>query len=158
MVHPQLMYTTWYGVLPSIQYASFKNDVHLRKPFCCCSTFPLQTQLGRRKRSPGRSVSEASPCFGNLCVYEPSTLRKEPSASSEESFNSRKKPSNLQKKPSDLQHELHCKRILEKHSKCRRHFFFDVYRSLGNSGQWEDLTPPSSEFLCKIYESVSALW
>ena len=37
-------------------------------------------------------------------------------------------------------------------------FFLDVYRSLGNCGQWEDTTPSSSEFLCKIYESVSALW
>ena len=48
--------------------------------------FPLQTQLGRHKCSsrrhkdnPRRSVSEAAPCFGNLCVYEPSALREKPS-------------------------------------------------------------------------------
>ena len=69
---------------------STKNDTCLRKPFCCCSDFPLQTHLLRHKRSsrrhecnPGRSVSEAAPRFRNLYVYEPSTLRKKPSTSSE---------------------------------------------------------------------------
>ena len=74
----------------------FKNDARLRKPFHCCSAFPLQTQLGRHKHHSGRSVSEAALRFGNLCVYEPSTLQKKPSA------DSRKKPSDLRKKPSSL--------------------------------------------------------
>ena len=56
----------------------FKNDARLRKPFRCCSAFPLLTWLGRRKRSPGRSVSEAALRFGNLCVFKPSALRKKP--------------------------------------------------------------------------------
>jgi len=72
-------------------------------------------QLGRHKSSPGRSVSEAAPHFGNLCVYEPSALRKKPSTSSEETFDSRKKHS-------DLRHKLHHRRISEKHSECRRRF------------------------------------
>ena len=137
-----MMYCLAYGT-------HLKNDAYLQKTFHCCSAFPLQTQLGRCKRSPGRSISKAALRFGNLCVYEPNALRKKPSASSEESFDSRKKPSDLRKKPSDLWHELHCECISEKRSKCRFHFF-DLYHSLGNSGQWEDLTPPSSESLCKI--------
>ena len=44
-----------------------------------------------------RSVSEAAPCFGNLCVYEPSALWK--------------KPSDSLKKPFDLWRKLCCKRI-----------------------------------------------
>jgi len=64
----------------------FKNDVRLRKPFLCCSAFPLQTQLKRHKRRSGRSVSKAALRFGNLCVYEPSTLKKKPSASLEETL------------------------------------------------------------------------
>ena len=70
-----------------------KNDARLRKPFRCCSAFLLLTRLGRhkrssrrRKRSPGRSVSEAAPRFGNLCVLNPvlfgrslPLLRKKPS-------------------------------------------------------------------------------
>ena len=102
---------------------STKNDACLRKPFCCCSAFPLQAHLLRHKRSsgrhecnPGRSVSEAAPRFRNLCVYEPSTLWKKPSASLEKTFDSRKKPS-------DLWGELCCKRISEKHSECWHHFF-----------------------------------
>ena len=114
----------------------FKNDAHLQKPFHCCSAIPLLTRLGRhkrisgrRKRSPGRSVSEAALRFGNLCVFKPSALRKKPSASSEETFDSRKKPSCLWKKPSNLRRELRCKCISEKRSECRRHFF-DAYRTL----------------------------
>jgi len=113
----------------------FKNDARLRKPFRCCSAFPLLMQLGRhkrsygrRKRSPGRSVSEAASRFGNLCVFKPSVLQKKPSASSEETFDSRKKPSNLRKKPFNLRRVLRRKRISEKRSECRRHFFFDAYR------------------------------
>ena len=49
----------------------------------------------RHKCSSGRSISEAAPCYGNLCVYEPSALRKKPTYF-------RKKPSDLRKKPSDL--------------------------------------------------------
>ena len=109
------------------------NDARLRKPFRCCSAFRLLTRLGRHKRSsgrckrsPGRSVSEAAPRFGNLCVFKPSALRKKPSASSEETFDSRKKPSDLRKKPSNLRRELRRKRISEKRSECRRHFFWRV--------------------------------
>ena len=39
------------------------------------------------KRSSGRSVSKAALCFGNLCMYEPSALRKK-------LYDSQKKPSN----------------------------------------------------------------
>jgi len=80
----------------------FKNDAHLWKTFRCCSAFPLLTRLGRhkcssgkRKRSPGRSVSEAAPRFGTYVCLNPAVLRKTLSASSEETFDSRKKPSNL---------------------------------------------------------------
>ena len=36
-------------------------------------------ERGRSKRERGRYVSEAAPRFGNLCVYEPSAIRKKPS-------------------------------------------------------------------------------
>ena len=65
---------------------TFKNEACLRKSFRYCSALPLQMQLGRHKCSSRRSVSKAAPHFGNLCVYEPSALRKKPSASSEETF------------------------------------------------------------------------
>ena len=108
----------------------FKNDVHLWKLFHCCSALPLQMQLGRHKRSSGRhkrssgrhkrssgrSLSEVALHFRNLCVYKPSTLRKKPSTSW-------KKPTDLQQKPSGFRCKLHHKHILEKRSKCWRHFF-----------------------------------
>jgi len=79
--------------------------VRLRKPFHCCSAFPLLKQFGRhkhssgrRKRSPGRSVSEAAPRFGNLCVYEPRLFRRSLPL--------------LQKKPSILESLLICGRSL----------------------------------------------
>ena len=43
-------------------------------------------ECGRSKRERGRYVSEAAPRFGNLCVYEPSALRKKPSDSLEKTF------------------------------------------------------------------------
>ena len=68
-------------------------------------TFPLlfcisiTKQLGRHERSSGghkcsprRSISEASPCFGNLCVYKPSALRKKLSASKKPSILGRSLP------------------------------------------------------------------
>ena len=44
------------------------------------------TVLGLCQTSSGRSVSEAAPHYGNLCVYEHSTLWKKPSASLEETL------------------------------------------------------------------------
>jgi len=76
---------SWWTYLTST-VCVFKSDVRLQKSFHCCSAFPVQMQLGRHKhssrrhkRSPGRSVSEPALRFGNLCVYEPSTLQKKPS-------------------------------------------------------------------------------
>jgi len=48
--------------------------------------FRDKRKRGRSKRERGRYVSEAAPRFGNLCVHEPSALRKKPSDSSEETF------------------------------------------------------------------------
>ena len=64
----------------------FKNNKRLWKPFRCCSAFLLHMQLGKHKCSSGRSVSEAAPRFRNLCVYEPSALRKKPSMSKKETL------------------------------------------------------------------------
>ena len=50
---------------------------------------------GRSKREHGRYVSKAASHFGNLCVYEPSTLWKKPSDSSEKLSDSQKKPSDF---------------------------------------------------------------
>jgi len=59
-------------------------------------------ERGRSKRERRRYVSEAAPRFGNLCVYEPSALRKKPSDSRKKLSDSQKKPSDFQKKPSGL--------------------------------------------------------
>ena len=87
----------------------FKIDAAIWKPFRRWSGILRQTKMGRPKRkcrSPkrerGRYVSEAAPRFGNLCVYEPSALRKKPSASLEKTSDSQKKLSDSWKKPSDL--------------------------------------------------------
>jgi len=63
-----------------------KNDARLWKPLsllCCSRSY---------KCSSGWSISKAALLFGNLRVYEPSTLWKKPSASSEETSDSQKKP------------------------------------------------------------------
>jgi len=48
--------------------------------------FRNKHKRGRPKREHRRYVSEAAPRFGNLCVYEPSALRKKPSDSSGKTF------------------------------------------------------------------------
>jgi len=87
----------------------FKIDAVIRKPVAGpefrskhkCGR--PKHECGRPKCERGRYVSEAAPRFGNLCVHEPSTLRKKPSTSSEKKLsNSRKKTCDLQKKPSGL--------------------------------------------------------
>ena len=75
----------------------FKNNVRLKKTFFFGSAFPLQAQLRKIQMQLQKTISKAAPCFRNLCVYEPSALRK---------------------KPSNLRRKLCCKRISEKWSEC----------------------------------------
>ena len=98
----------------------FKNDTRLWKPFRRCSTFLLQTQLGRQthssgrhKRSSGRSVNKAAPRFRNLCVYEPSALRKKPSASLEETLRFSEEVFQFVEEAFQFAAETHHKRISE---------------------------------------------
>ena len=62
---------------PSIAGLEFQDKHKCRRP---------KRECGRPKCDCRRYVSEAAPCFGNLCVYIPSTLRKKPSASLEKTF------------------------------------------------------------------------
>ena len=102
----------------------------MQKPFRYCSALLLQTQLGRHKCSSGRhklssarSVSEAAPRFENLCVYNPSTLRKKPSTSSEETFRFSEEAFRFVEEAFQFAIQLRCKCISEKHSECERHFY-----------------------------------
>ena len=76
-----------------VRYASLKLMPQFENPSVAGPEFRDKRKRGRPKRERGRSkrereryVSEAAPRFGNLCVYEPSALRKKPSDSSEKSF------------------------------------------------------------------------
>ena len=78
--------------MPVATVRVFKIDAAIRKPVAG-PEFRDKHKRGRPKRERGRSkrerggyVSEAAPRFGNLCVYEPSALRKKPSNSSEKTF------------------------------------------------------------------------
>ena len=78
---------TWYTCfnycfIVHVRYASIK------KRWTFLETISIAVLLCHYKCSSGRSISEAAPHFWNLCVYEPSTLRRKPS-------NSRKKTSDL---------------------------------------------------------------
>jgi len=55
---------------PSVAGPDFRDKCKRGRP---------KRKRGRSKRERGRYVSEAAPHFGNLCVYEPSALRKKPS-------------------------------------------------------------------------------
>ena len=64
----------------------FKIDAAIRNPSVAGPEFRDKHKGGRpkrererSKRERGRYISEAAPRFGNLCVYEPSALRKKPS-------------------------------------------------------------------------------
>ena len=61
-----------------VQYVSKKL---MRVLTCLQNHFHLcyKWSTGRHKYSSERSISEAAQCFGNLCVYKPSALRKKPS-------------------------------------------------------------------------------
>ena len=76
-----------------IRYASLKLMPRFENPSVAGPEFRDKRKRGRPKRECGRSkrergryVSEAAPRFGNLCVYEPSALRKKPSDSLEKTF------------------------------------------------------------------------
>jgi len=71
---------------PSVAGPEFRDKRKRGRPKC---------ERGRSKRECRRYVSKAALRFGNLCVYEPSALRKKPS-------DSQKKPSDFRKKPSSL--------------------------------------------------------
>ena len=84
----------------------FKVDAAIQKTSRCWSRFPRQTKRGRPRCKCGRPkhkhrryISKAAPCFGILCVYKPSALRKKPSTSSKKKLSdSWKKPSGLRRR------------------------------------------------------------
>jgi len=91
---------------PSVAGPEFRDKRKRRRPKC---------ERGRSKREHGRYVSEAAPRFGNLCVYEPSALRKKPSDYSEKTFR-------FSEEAFRFAAELCHKRISERHSKSRHQF------------------------------------
>jgi len=77
----------------NIWYASLKLMPRFENLSVAGPEFRDKRKRGRPKRERGRSkrdrrryVSGAAACFGNLCVYEPSALRKKPSDSSKTTF------------------------------------------------------------------------
>ena len=84
---------TMYVPQMPIRYASLKLMLRFENPSVAGPEFQDKRKCGRPKCERGRSkrerrryVSKAAPRFGNLCVYEPSALRKKPSDSSEKTF------------------------------------------------------------------------
>ena len=101
---------------------SLKMTRVFENPSVAVLLFCYKRSSGRHKRSFGRSVSEAAPHFGNLCVYKPSSLGKKPSASSEETLWFSEEAFRFAEEAFQFAVEMRRKHISERRSELRHQF------------------------------------